>query len=134
MSELALEGRSDGRCHDVGAGSGKPRVDVDGGEIDLGQRRSGQHSVGDGAGDGDGGGDKGGRDRGVDEWSGETHAIPYGALCRRRSLLWRSSLWGQRDVAGGVAFVVFAFLREALRDPIKEDVYNWRGVEREHLA
>ena len=39
LAELALERRGDGGCHDVGAGAGIERDDLDGRVIDLGQRR-----------------------------------------------------------------------------------------------
>ena len=67
VAKLALEGRRHRRRHDLRAGTGEPRLYVDGGEIHLGQRRDGQDVEGDAAGDGDSHGEQGGGDRAADK-------------------------------------------------------------------
>ena len=73
VSELPLQGGGDGGRHDGRAGAGQVGVHVDGGEIDLGQRRYGEHHESDGARDGHGDGEQRGAHRPFDECPGEGH-------------------------------------------------------------
>ena len=87
-AELALErGRNGGR-HGVGARAREPRLDADGGKLDLRQRRDRKELVGDGAREGDRHGQERRGDRPVDERRREAHPPSAGtsptAGCRPR--------------------------------------------------
>src|SRR5439155_13955406 len=75
--ELPLERRRDGRGHDLGAGAGVERHDLDRGVVDLRQRRDGELAETDGAGQQEPRHQERRRDRPQDERPGRTHVVPF---------------------------------------------------------
>ncbi len=72
--ELPLERGGDVGGHGLGAAAGQGGLHLDGGEVDVGQRRHRQHDVGDDADQQDRDGQKRGRDGPPDEGTGEVQA------------------------------------------------------------
>ena len=106
-----------------GLAPGRPAETLMVGNSTSGQRRHGQHLVGDAAGQRQPGREERGADRPLDEGCREAHRSAGGAGSqRRRRLPWRMADVGRLDV------------RRRRARPIEEQVDHRRGVERQHLA
>src|SRR5581483_6332593 len=99
LAELALERRSDGGGHDIGAGARIKRDDLDGGEIDFRQGRDGQLQVSDNADQENRGHQQRGGHRAHDKWARRIHsgwAEMFMAKTSARPQGWSSSFWAPR--------------------------------------
>ena len=118
VAELPLQRSGNRGRHDFGTGARQSGADGNGGEVDLRQRRHRQHVEGNSPGQSDRHREQGGGHRSVNKEPGQIHDC--------------SGCGSVPGVAGGLPDAPRT--REALRQPVKENVNDRRGVKRQHLA